>query len=195
MTERNIELRDELVALRDATAQSYAHAQRMKARWTDVEKAQNALYQVSVVYPFSLHSTSITHRLRGKRLSTVIFQRHRPSFLHLRLRHSIAAQDDVSEKIASAFIEGGRHNGNPTTGVSGLTGLGSGNVSRVDSPNPGSGGDTPPTAVVSLVLSPITSLHQGLEDALCQGVCVVIGSCCILVNESAEPVPEPISDD
>ena len=47
MVERNMELRDELFALRDATAQSYAHAEGMKARWADIEKAQGNLYQVS----------------------------------------------------------------------------------------------------------------------------------------------------
>ena len=45
-----MELRDELFALRDATAQSYAHAEGMKARWADVERAQATLYQVSNVF-------------------------------------------------------------------------------------------------------------------------------------------------
>ncbi|KGB77938.1 hypothetical protein I307_01309 [Cryptococcus deuterogattii 99/473] len=73
---RNLELKDELSALRDATAQSYAHAEDLKRQWADIEKAQQNLYQ-----------------------------RVRPSFLHLRLRHSLTAQDELSEKIASAFIE------------------------------------------------------------------------------------------
>lgn len=42
-----MDLRDELFALRDATAQSYAHAEGMKTRWADIEKAQTNLYQVS----------------------------------------------------------------------------------------------------------------------------------------------------
>jgi ESCRT-I complex subunit VPS37 len=45
--ERNIELRDELLASREATAQAYSYAEGMKMRWTDIEKAQSALYQVS----------------------------------------------------------------------------------------------------------------------------------------------------
>ncbi|WVQ89534.1 hypothetical protein IAS59_003296 [Cryptococcus gattii] len=73
---RNLELKDELSALRDATAQSYAHAEDLKRQWADIEKAQHNLYQ-----------------------------RVRPSFLHLRLRHSLTAQDELSEKMASAFIE------------------------------------------------------------------------------------------
>lgn len=32
-------------------------------------------------------------------------QRYRPSFLHLRLRHSITSQDDISESMAASFIE------------------------------------------------------------------------------------------
>ncbi|WOO77575.1 Vacuolar protein sorting-associated protein 37A [Vanrija pseudolonga] len=74
---QNLALRDELVALREATAQSYNHAEALKAQWTEIDKAQTNLYQ-----------------------------RQRPSFLHMRLRHSLTAQDDASEKIATAFIEG-----------------------------------------------------------------------------------------
>ncbi|WRT69534.1 uncharacterized protein IL334_006521 [Kwoniella shivajii] len=91
---RNLELRDELIALRDATAQSYTHAEGLKSRWVDIEKLQANLYQ-----------------------------RNRPSFLHLRLRHSLSSQDESSEKIASAFIEG------KSAGAS-IPG------SRVDSPSP-----------------------------------------------------------
>ncbi|KAL1408207.1 hypothetical protein Q8F55_005012 [Vanrija albida] len=92
---QNLALRDELVALREATAQSYNHAEALKAQWTEIDKAQTNLYQ-----------------------------RQRPSFLHMRLRHSLTAQDDASEKIATAFIEG--------TGA-----VGSRPGSRIDSPAPG----------------------------------------------------------
>lgn len=47
MIDRNIGLRDELFALRDATAQSYAHAEALKAQWAEIEKAQANYYQVS----------------------------------------------------------------------------------------------------------------------------------------------------
>ncbi|WVQ66350.1 uncharacterized protein L199_004529 [Kwoniella botswanensis] len=104
IAKRNIELRDELIALRDATAQSYAYAEGLKRKWTDIEKAQANLYQ-----------------------------RNRPSFLHLRLRHSLTAQDELSEKIASAFIEG------RSAGAS-LPG------SRVDSPLPGAEGTSTPVS-------------------------------------------------
>lgn len=45
-SERNLDLRDELFALRDATAQSYAHAEALKAQWAEIEKAQTSYYQV-----------------------------------------------------------------------------------------------------------------------------------------------------
>ncbi|OXH31998.1 hypothetical protein J008_03398 [Cryptococcus neoformans] len=95
---RNLELKDQLLALRDATAQSYAHAEDLKRQWADIEKSQQTLYQ-----------------------------RVRPSFLHLRLRHSLTAQDELSEKIASAFIEG-RSATNSRPG------------SRIDSPAPSAEG-------------------------------------------------------
>lgn len=43
---QNLALRDELVALREATAQSYNHAEALKAQWTEIDKAQTNLYQV-----------------------------------------------------------------------------------------------------------------------------------------------------
>lgn len=46
VVERNIDLRDELFALRDATAQSYSHAEALKMRWADIEKTQANFYQV-----------------------------------------------------------------------------------------------------------------------------------------------------
>ncbi|WWC92970.1 uncharacterized protein L201_007933 [Kwoniella dendrophila CBS 6074] len=98
----NLELRDELLALRDSTAQSYAYAEGLKRRWVDIEKAQANLYQ-----------------------------RNRPSFLHLRLRHSLTSQDESSEKIASSFIEG-RSSGPSIPG------------SRVDSPVPNLEGTSTP---------------------------------------------------
>lgn len=59
-------------------------------------------------------------------MATLILQKQRPSFLHLRLRHSITAQDDSSEKVANAFIEGRPINGLSTPSM------------RTDSPAPGS---------------------------------------------------------
>jgi len=47
--EGNLELRDELFALRDATAQSYAHAEALKAQWAEIEKAQASYYQVCLL--------------------------------------------------------------------------------------------------------------------------------------------------
>lgn len=45
-TEKNLALQDELLALRDATAQSYSHAEALKAHWAEIDKAQQGLYQV-----------------------------------------------------------------------------------------------------------------------------------------------------
>lgn len=39
-------MRDELIALRDATAQSYTHAEQLKKHWAEIEKSQANLYQV-----------------------------------------------------------------------------------------------------------------------------------------------------
>jgi len=105
-------LRDELFALRDATAQSYAHAEALKAQWAEIEKAQASYYQVCALLTLGLHA--------------YLLQKQRPSFLHLRLRHSITAVDDSSEKVANAFIEG-----RPTNGLS-TPSMGT------DSPAPGS---------------------------------------------------------
>ncbi|GMK53669.1 hypothetical protein CspeluHIS016_0102550 [Cutaneotrichosporon spelunceum] len=88
LAQQNLGLRDELIALRDATAQSYSHAEALKAHWAELEKTQANLYQ-----------------------------RQRPSFLHMRLKHSLTAQDDDSEKIATAFIEG--RTDSPAVGESG----------------------------------------------------------------------------
>lgn len=44
---RNMELRDELLALRENTAMSYGHAEALKAQWQEIDKAQAQLYQVS----------------------------------------------------------------------------------------------------------------------------------------------------
>ncbi|KAL7418532.1 hypothetical protein Q5752_006990 [Cryptotrichosporon argae] len=102
LARQNLALEDGLVALRDATEQAYAHAEGMKRQWADIDKAQTNLYS-----------------------------KFRPSFLHLRLKHSLTAQDEASEKIAAAFIE------------SGASGNGSGAVSRVDSPAPGASDERP----------------------------------------------------
>lgn len=62
-------------------------------------------------------------------------QRVRPSFLHMRLRHAITSQDELCERMASAFIEGKSMPTNSSRNASG-----SGAVSRTDSPAPGAGG-------------------------------------------------------
>ncbi|KAL7414318.1 hypothetical protein BDY24DRAFT_386514 [Mrakia frigida] len=79
LAERNLALQPALAQLRSETLAAFNHANELKARWKDIEKEQASLYQ-----------------------------RNSPAFLHLRLRHSLAQQDDLSESIANAFIEGSR---------------------------------------------------------------------------------------
>lgn len=50
-TGSNLALRDELIALRDQTAQAYANAEQLKAQWADIDKAQSSLYQVRGAKP------------------------------------------------------------------------------------------------------------------------------------------------
>ncbi|RXK35427.1 hypothetical protein M231_07331 [Tremella mesenterica] len=127
LANKNLSLRDELLALRDGTAQSYAHAEYLKRRWVELEKIQNQLYQ-----------------------------KHRPSFLHLRLRHSLTAQDDLSEKMANAFIEGknGYPNGQTQMSVPG---------SRVESPIPGSTAESTPTTS-AMAIGNDRSQNKAIDD-------------------------------
>lgn len=56
MAEKNLALQDELLALRDATAQSYSHAEALKAHWAEIDKAQQGLYQVRSTLSLSYRS-------------------------------------------------------------------------------------------------------------------------------------------
>jgi len=60
-------LRDELFALRDATAQSYAHAEALKSQWSEIEKAQASYYQVSD--PFTYLRIMLISRRNSDHLS------------------------------------------------------------------------------------------------------------------------------
>ncbi|KAK2463314.1 hypothetical protein APHAL10511_004625 [Amanita phalloides] len=71
----NLELEDSLYTLRSETKEAFDEAKRLEARWKDLEKEQREVYQ-----------------------------RFTPQFLQLRLRHSITAQDDKSESLASEFV-------------------------------------------------------------------------------------------
>lgn len=85
-------LQESLYALRTETKEAFDEAKGLEARWKDVEREQREVYQV-LFYPFvSLCLTAVVKRFT-------------PQFLLMRLKHSTTAQDDASEKLASAFIQ------------------------------------------------------------------------------------------
>ncbi|KAJ3747137.1 hypothetical protein DFH05DRAFT_1457571 [Lentinula detonsa] len=72
----NLALQEKLYKLRSETQEAFNEAKSLEARWKDLEKEQRDVYQ-----------------------------RFTPQFLHMRLRHSVTAQDDASERLATAFIQ------------------------------------------------------------------------------------------
>jgi len=72
----NLTLQDDLYRLRQETQDAFDEAKRLEIRWKDVEKEQRELYQ-----------------------------RFNPQFLLLRLRHATTAQDDLTEAVASDFVQ------------------------------------------------------------------------------------------
>jgi ESCRT-I complex subunit VPS37 len=69
-------LQQRLYALRSETKDAFDEAKRLETRWKEVEKEQKEVYQ-----------------------------RFNPQFFLLRLRHSVTAQDEASEALASAFVQ------------------------------------------------------------------------------------------
>jgi ESCRT-I complex subunit VPS37 len=88
------------MALRSSTASAYATAQHMKDRWAELEAQQAALYQASPLY-LAYHNVAGGHLADGM---CMVPQRYRPSFLHMRLRHSVSDQDNKTEALAASFI-------------------------------------------------------------------------------------------
>ncbi|KAJ7600773.1 hypothetical protein C8J56DRAFT_813668 [Mycena floridula] len=72
----NFALQERLYELRAQTQAAFDEAKGLEKRWKELEKEQREVYQ-----------------------------RFAPQFLLLRLRHSITAQDDASEALASAFVQ------------------------------------------------------------------------------------------
>lgn len=97
--ERNLALQPGLAQLRSETMAAFTQAQELKARWKEIEKEQASVYQVSIMrqWRFEILLTCLS-----------LLQRYSSSFLHLRLRHSVTEQDDLSESLANSFIEGSR---------------------------------------------------------------------------------------
>lgn len=61
ITEKNLALQGELIALRAATASAYSTAQHFKDRWKEVEQKQAGLYSVSILSR-GTNSISILHK-------------------------------------------------------------------------------------------------------------------------------------
>ncbi|KAF5372272.1 hypothetical protein D9757_009640 [Collybiopsis confluens] len=72
----NLALQDRLYQLRSETQDAFNEAKVLEAKWKEVEKEQRDVYQ-----------------------------KFTPQFLLMRLRHSVTAQDDASERLATAFVQ------------------------------------------------------------------------------------------
>ncbi|KAJ3557127.1 hypothetical protein NM688_g1636 [Phlebia brevispora] len=72
---QNLTLQEPLYKLRSDTKDAFDEAKRLEARWKEVEKEQREVYQ-----------------------------RFTPQFLLMRLKHATTAQDELSEALATSFI-------------------------------------------------------------------------------------------
>ncbi|PPR00434.1 hypothetical protein CVT24_004495 [Panaeolus cyanescens] len=76
IAQNNLALQQKLYDLRSATKDAFDEAKHLEGRWKDLEKEQREVYQ-----------------------------RFTPQFLLMRLKHSITAQDEASEALASSFVQ------------------------------------------------------------------------------------------
>ncbi|KAF9013331.1 hypothetical protein BDQ17DRAFT_594298 [Cyathus striatus] len=76
IAKNNLVHQQQLYDLRSQTKDAFDEAKRLETRWKELEKEQKEVYQ-----------------------------RFTPQFLHMRLRHSVTAQDDASEALASSFVQ------------------------------------------------------------------------------------------
>ncbi|TFK20422.1 hypothetical protein FA15DRAFT_659129 [Coprinopsis marcescibilis] len=76
IAKNNLELEQPLYKLREETQAAFDEARALESRWKDLDKEQKEVYQ-----------------------------RFTPQFLLMRLKHSITAQDDASEALASSFVQ------------------------------------------------------------------------------------------
>lgn len=104
--DNNLHLQQPLYNLRSETQDAFDEAKSLEARWKELEKEQRDLYQVrSCLIDTSFPSLNAS------------LQRYTPQFLLMRLKHSITAQDDASEALATAFVR-------PPTSVNPTSGTG-----------------------------------------------------------------------
>ncbi|KAH6911455.1 hypothetical protein BKA70DRAFT_1099255 [Coprinopsis sp. MPI-PUGE-AT-0042] len=76
IAKNNVAIQDNLYHLREETQNAFNEAKAYEKRWQELDKEQKEVYQ-----------------------------RFTPQFLLMRLKHSITAQDDASESLASAFVQ------------------------------------------------------------------------------------------
>ncbi|KAG2009949.1 hypothetical protein CC2G_012816 [Coprinopsis cinerea AmutBmut pab1-1] len=76
IAKNNLALQQPLYKLREETQAAFDEAKALEKRWLELEKEQREVYQ-----------------------------RFTPQFLLMRLKHSITAQDDASEALASSFVQ------------------------------------------------------------------------------------------
>lgn len=100
--------------MRSKTKEAFDDAKALEARWKELEKEQKEVYQVS------------EYILLSEIIDSELLQRFTPQFLLLRLRHSITAQDDASESLASAFVQQQSSTSTPSSNPGSGTGTPSG---------------------------------------------------------------------
>ncbi|CAL1712871.1 unnamed protein product [Somion occarium] len=83
----NLVLQEPLYQLRSEAKEAFDEAKRLEARWKEVEREQREVYQ-----------------------------RFTPQFLLMRLKHATTAQDELSEALASSFVQGSSADSSATEG-------------------------------------------------------------------------------
>lgn len=90
--DQNTSLQQSLYDLRSSTKDAFNEAKSLEARWKELEREQKEVYQ------------ACSFALPTEAWADTTLQRFSPQFLLMRLRHSVTAQDDASEALASTFI-------------------------------------------------------------------------------------------
>ncbi len=90
-SDSNLRLQDNLYGLRAETKDAFDEAKALEARWRELEREQREVYQVRSLGRFPGHAHAA--------------QRFTPQFLLMRLRHATTAQDELSEALASSFVQ------------------------------------------------------------------------------------------
>ena len=87
-------MQEQLYRLRTETKEAYDDAKSQEARFREIEKEQRDLFQVcSFFINFCIE------------LNLIITQKFSQQFLLMRLRHATTDQDDISEALATNFVQ------------------------------------------------------------------------------------------